>query len=223
MNDNHLDLLNEFHQLINEICEISCTHHEYAGNISNELNQSIEKAIHDEFNTLYALHIEKLTAATGIELYALQTKNGITIPQRRRHWYTFWKKTPNPAAKAVEGEIYGNSELFFQDLLNRTAAITELAQEKQEAPIQNVTITTSEETPANNKPLQQPEAPTEPTPAPSPAPAEEPTPAPAPTEEPSPSPAPTEEPTPAPAPQKPAETWEEEHAIPSETIAKSSK
>ena len=140
-----MELLNEFHQLINTFCEISCTQHDYAGSLSKELNQSIEKAIHAEFHTLLDLHIEKLTASTGIELYALQTKNGITIPQRRRRWYTFWKKTPNPAAKAVEGEIYGNSELFFQDLLKRTAAITELAQEK---PVQDVTITTTKKAPA---------------------------------------------------------------------------
>ena len=204
MNDNHTDLLNEFHQLIDTFCEISSTHHEYAGNLSQDLNKTIEKAILNEFGTLYTLHIEKLTASTGIELYALQTKNGITIPQRRRRWYTFWKKTPNPAAKAVEAKIYNNAECFFQDLLNRTAAITELT-----------TDATAGETPAGEEPPQQTEAPTEQTPAPSPAPA--------PTAEPTPSPAPAEEPTPTPAPDKPAETWEEEHAIPSETLSKPSE
>ena len=192
MNENHTEILNEFHQLIDTFCEISSTHHEYAGNLSKELNESIEKAIHDEFNTLYELHIEKLTASTGIELYALQTKNGMTIPQRRRRWYTFWKKTPNPAAQQVEEKIYNNAEWFFRDLINRTAAITELAQKE---PAQSDTATASEETPANDKPLQQPEAPTEKTPAP----------------------------PPAPAPQKPAETWEEENAIPSQTLSNPSE
>ena len=162
MNENHAELLSEFHQLIDTFCEISSTHHEYAGNLSQDLNKAIEKAILDEFDTLYALHIEKLTASTGIELYALQTKNGMTIPQRRRRWYTFWKKTPNPAAKAVEGKIYENADFFFEDLLNRTDAITELTRKYVE---QSAPCATTNKTPSSEKTSQKTETPTERPPA----------------------------------------------------------
>ena len=290
MKQTHLELLDELHQLLKKFCEISSTHHEYASNLSKGLNESIEKAIRDEFETLYELHTERLTASTGIELYSLQTKNGMTIPQRRRHWYSFWRRTPNPAAKYVEGEIYGNSELFFDDdLVERTKEITELkqlleqaqaaqivpsaaseeppeaitlppqpgspaaqlivkreaesAQEEpapspaaaQEEPVQNVQSAASEETPALEEAQapQQAETPTAQTHAPSPATAQEEvtqtvqsaaseeTPA---SEETQASQqneahtvqAPTQ-PT-VPVPEKPNETWEEEHAIPSETL-----
>lgn len=127
MNQTHKELLDELHDLINRFCEIACTHHEYAANFSKDLNEKIEGVIYDEFNTLYALHMEKLTAATGIELYGLQTKNRLTIPRKRRKWYSFWKKTRNRAAILVENEIYDHYEDLFQDLANRTTSITGLA------------------------------------------------------------------------------------------------
>ena len=197
MNENHAELLSEFHQLIDTFCEISSTHHEYAGNLSQDLNKAIEKAILDEFDTLYALHIEKLTASTGIELYALQTKNGMTIPQRRRRWYTFWKKTPNPAAKAVEEKIYENADFFFEDLLNRTDAITELKQLLEQAQAaQNIPSAASKETPETITLPPQPGSP-----------AAQPI-----VKWPSES-----------AQENPTETWEEEHAFPSETLANPSE
>lgn len=128
-----IEILSELHALIEKACEISCTHHEYAASLSKELNETIEDAIHREFLTLYDLHLEKLTAATGTDIYALQLKNAITVPQRRRRWYTFWKTTPNHAAKLVESKIYGKAELYFGKLLDRVEAVTSLLQENSQA------------------------------------------------------------------------------------------
>lgn len=142
MNDrNPIDILDELHELIEKTCKISCTHHEYAPSLSKELNETIENAIHREFLTLYDLHLEKLTAATGTDIYALQIKNALTVPERRRHWYTFWKRTPNSAATLVETKIYGAKEHYYGELLNRVDTVTELLDKDPAEPadgLQNV-------------------------------------------------------------------------------------
>lgn len=126
---NPVEILNELHTLIEKACDISCTHHEYAASLSKELNEAIERYIYKEFLALYELHLEKLTAAVGTDIYALQLKNAITVPRKRRRWYTFWKRTNNEAAKLVDAKISGKTDLYYNELLERVNSITGLLQE----------------------------------------------------------------------------------------------
>lgn len=124
MNESPIEIIKELKNLTEKICEISCAHHQYAGSLSADLNKDIEAAIRKEFRTLYDLHVEKLIAATGVDLYVLQFKNAITTPQRRRRWYTFWKKTPNTAAKVIDSKISDEARNYYEELLARIESIT---------------------------------------------------------------------------------------------------
>lgn len=187
-----------FERLNEKFIELCCHYYRQRAKIPDALNKYMEEAFFEEYKQHYTVHASELADVAETTIYILDEMHGVTTPHKRR-WFQFWKPKTNESSKKIDETIGLYIEQFMDELRTRVDNIAEnfttALRQMLALDTSGAPCATANETPSSEKTSQRPEPPTEQTPAPSPA----------------------------PAPQKPAETWEEEHAFPSKTLANPSE
>lgn len=115
------DLLDELKEIVKTLCEISCIQSDYRSKLSKRLNECIEDAVLAEFRRLYGLYLEKIEPEAETQSYILGLKNGLTVPRKKRKWYSFWKISSNGAADLLDDMLGRTENGLYEELARRAA------------------------------------------------------------------------------------------------------